>query len=156
MNAFSRRSFSSHNSHFHFHFSFPVLQHYLHEVNVLEQSIQKYESTLHCGGPLDAVGASYYTKHMLTRYVSKQFIPYVFSFFPSFQMKRNIYCVACVAGGFVGGAHASEPAAKPRKRVAKRSSLFPSRLYRSFSRFHRSLARAPHQNHQLRRLLLYT
>lgn len=41
-------------------------QHYLHEINVLEQSIQKYESTLSSGGPLDALRCTH-TKHMLAR-----------------------------------------------------------------------------------------
>lgn len=45
----------------------PVLQHYLHEISVLEQSIQKYESHLSREGPLDGVRATNYTKHMLVR-----------------------------------------------------------------------------------------
>lgn len=42
-------------------------QHYLHEISVLEQSIQKYESHLSHEGPLDGVRATNYTKHMLVR-----------------------------------------------------------------------------------------
>ncbi|KAJ7340111.1 hypothetical protein OS493_002837 [Desmophyllum pertusum] len=44
-----------------------MYQHYLHEINVLEQSIQKYESNLSSEGPLDRVRTSNYTKHMLVR-----------------------------------------------------------------------------------------
>ncbi|KAL9957681.1 hypothetical protein ACROYT_G034605 [Oculina patagonica] len=42
-------------------------QHYLHEINVLEKSIQKYESNLSSEGPLDRVRTSSYTKHVLVR-----------------------------------------------------------------------------------------
>lgn len=42
-------------------------QHYLHEINVLEQNIQKYESCLSSAGPLDALKTLYCTKHTIAR-----------------------------------------------------------------------------------------
>lgn len=42
-------------------------QHHLHEINALEQSIEKYESTLSSGGPLDALKTIYSTKNVIAR-----------------------------------------------------------------------------------------
>ena len=60
----------THNSFVLFRFSFPLLQLYLHEINVLEQNIQKYESSQSSAGPLDALKTLYCTKHTIARYVS--------------------------------------------------------------------------------------